>query len=194
MGLFDGEHHLYIHFVETEEQRASVREILARLSRIESGIQGLTQQGELIMSSVSQQLKQNMQDLRDLAQKYLDLIIAKDAAAAELAKKNEDLVNALNLSAAEKQQLLDDMAQAVTDSQATEDALRAGLPGVPPVGGEPLALSYADRASFDAAVAAYTGPEAVTVDGTEIKAGSTPSVDYFSHSADGSVNTTGPAD
>lgn len=139
-------------------------------------------------------LKQNMVDLRALAQQYLDLIIAKDAANAALQAEITRLISEANISAAEKAQLLSDIGAAVTDSQATEDLMRAGLPGVPPVGGTPLDVSYADRASFDAAVAAYTGPEAVTVDGVEVKAGTTPSLDYFSHSADGSVNTSGPTD
>jgi hypothetical protein len=65
---------------------------------------------------------------------------------------------------------------------------------VPPVGGTPLSPSYASRAEFDTGVAAYTGPEAVTLDGTEVKAGTSPAIDYFSHSADGSISTSGPTD
>jgi hypothetical protein len=54
--------------------------------------------------------------------------------------------------------------------------------------------SYVDVASFNAAVAAYTGPERVTLDGVDVKAGTDPSLDYFSHSADGSVSNSGPTD
>lgn len=79
-------------------------------------------------------------------------------------------------------------------SEAAENKLRAGLPGLPPVGGTPLLNSYPSAGAFDAAVAAYTGPESVTKDGIEVKAGTSPSLDYFSHSADGSVSTTGPTD
>ncbi len=139
-------------------------------------------------------LKQNMLDLQALAAQYLDLIKAKDAANAALQAQIADLVAQVaagTLAIADLQAGID---QAVADSQATEDQLRAGLPGVPPIGGTPLNPSYPDRASFDAAVAAYTGPEAVTVDGTEVKAGTSPSLDYFSHSADGSVSTSGPTD
>lgn len=148
---------------------------------------------DAIIMGLREDLQQNMQDLRDLAQQYLDLIIAKDAAAAALAAENLRLVDALSLSDAEKNQLKADMQDAITSSQATEDVMRAGLPGVPPVGGTPLNPSYTDRAAFDAAVAAYTGPEAVTIDGTEVKAGTAPSLDYFTHSdAGGVVDTSGP--
>ncbi len=63
--------------------------------------------------------------------------------------------------------------------------------GTPPAS---LQSSYADNASFMAAVGAYTGPEQVMLDGIEVKAGTAPALLYFSHSADGSVNTTGPTD
>ena len=140
------------------------------------------------------ELHQNMLDVQGLAQQYLDLIIAKDAANAALQARIADLVAQVAAGTLAVTELQAGIDAAVADSQATEDALRAGLPGVPPVGGTPLNPSYADRASFDAAVAAYTGPEAVTVDGVEVKAGTAPSLDYFTHSADGSVSNTGPTD
>jgi len=167
--------------------------ILAHQAEIALAQQAILNQGAALMSGI-EALKQNLVDIRDLAQQYLALIISKDAAAAALQQKINALVDASNLAAAEKTQLLADIDSAVTASQTTEDALRAGLPGVPPVGGTPLTPSYADRASFDAAVAAYTGPEGVTLDGSQVKAGTTPSLDYFSHSADGSINTSGPKD
>lgn len=139
-------------------------------------------------------LKQNMTDLRGLAQQYLALIIAKDDAAAALQETINGLIAAADIAQAEKDALLEGINQAVVDSQAVEDEMRAGLPGVPPVGGTPLNVSYADQASFDTAVAEYTGPEAVTLDGNEVRAGTSPSLDYFSHSADGSINTSGPTD
>jgi hypothetical protein len=167
--------------------------IIAGQARIESNQVVLINQGASLMATV-QDLLQNMKDLQDLSKQYLDLIIAKDAAAAALQTQIADLVAAAGISAAEKEALQAAIDQAVAESQATEDALRAGLPGVPPVGGTPLAPSYADRVSFDAAVVAYTGPEAVTVDGVEVKAGTAPSLDYFSHSATGEVNVSGPTD
>jgi hypothetical protein len=45
---------------------------------------------------------------------------------------------------------------------------------------------YPSIDAFAAAIAAYTGPEQVMLDGTEVKAGTTPPVLYQSN-ADGSV-------
>lgn len=170
---------------EKQERKAATRhaELLALINQL----------GVRIMAGIAE-LKQNMVDLRGLAQQYLDLIIAKDAANAALQAQITDLINASNLAAAEKTQLLADIDQAVTDSENTENLMRAGLPGVPPVGGTPLDTSYPDRVAFDAAAAAYTGPEAVTLDGTEVKAGASPALDYFTHSASGEINTSGPTD
>lgn len=139
-------------------------------------------------------LKQNMQDLEAIAQQYLDFIIAKDALIAEKDAKIADLVAQLAAGTITITELQAGIDEAVAASQATEDKMRAGLPGVPPVGGTPLNVSYPDRASFDAAVAAYTGPERVTLDGADVKAGTDPALDYFSHSATGEVNTSGPTD
>jgi hypothetical protein len=167
--------------------------VLAGQARIESNQAVIINQGASLMATV-QDLLQNMTDLQDLSKQYLDLIVAKDAAAAALQAQIADLVAAAGISAAEKAALQAAIDEAVAASQATEDALRAGLPGVPPVGGTPLAPSYADRASFDAALSTYTGPEAVTVDGAEVKAGTSPGLDYFSHSATGEVSVSGPTD
>lgn len=180
--------------------------ILANQVEIKSKLEAIFNQGAAM--ATKQDLQQNMQDLRDLGQQYLDFIKAKDdliaerdATVAALQQQIADLlaqVAAGQITIAEAQakaaELQASIDEAVTSSQATEDALRAGLPGVPPVGGTTLDLSYADKASFDAAVAAYTGPEAVTLDGVEVKAGTTPSLDYFTHSATGEINTSGPTD
>ena len=160
------------------------------------------------VAELKAQLDQNTADLRSIGQAYLDFILAKDAMIAELtaalAARDATINGLLTRVAAGEVSLADAQAEiaaaqaafeaAVVDTQATEDALRAGLPGVPPVGGTPLNLSYVDAASFSAAVAAYTGPEAVTLDGAEVKAGTAPALDYFTHSATGEVNTTGPTD
>jgi len=181
------------HYLHCDAPQPDLTEVLARLAKIDASVMGLVLQGDILMGAIDD-LKQNMVDLRDLAQQYLDLIISKDAAAAALQTQINDLIAASSLAATEKAQLLADIGAAVIDSQATEDALRAGLPGVPPVGGTPMDVSYADRASFDQAAASYTGPEAVTVDGVEAKAGTLPSLDYFTHSATGEVNTSPPTD
>jgi len=176
---------------------SDIRRFDDKLDLILSNQAVIINQGALIMATVAE-LLQNMQDLRDIAQQYLDLIIAKDAANAALQQQIADLVAAANISAAEKAALQAGIDSAVADSQATEDAMRAGLPGVPPTGGTPLNLSYPSKGEFDVAVAAYTGPERVTfTDSTgtvDSKAGTDPSLDYFLHSADGSVSTTGPTD
>lgn len=61
-------------------------------------------------------------------------------------------------------------------------------------GGTPaLATSFPNRAAFDAAVLAFTGPEGVTIDGVNVGAG-TPVLAYFTHSADGHIDMVGPTD
>lgn len=142
-------------------------------------------------------LTQNLEDITGLAQQLVDLIAAKDAAAAALANENAALVAAANISAAEKAALTDKMAAALAKSIAAEDKLRAAIPGVPPVGATPLDVSYPDKASFDAAVGAYTGVESVTLDGAEVHAATDTSAapaNYFTHSADGHIDTSGPTD
>lgn len=129
----------------------------------------------------------NLDDMSGLADQLIGAIVAGDAIAVQLRADIEALV-AGNGALASK-------ATAIFDkSEATENKMRAGVPGVPPVGGTPLLTGYASRAEFDAAVVAYTGPERVTVDGADVKTGTDPSLDYFSHSADGSVSTVGPTD
>lgn len=152
------------------------------------------------------------------AQLVQDVLTANQTAA--------DAVAAMNIAQADKaaaqaafDQANTDIAAAVDKSDAVENQARAGLPGVPPIvtptdpatpptdpdpttPTEPavvgiLAAEYADKASFDAAVAAYTGAEGVTLDGAEVKAktsASLPGADYFTHSATGVINTSGPTD
>lgn len=166
--------------------------IEAAIARVESDTVTVFTKMELLMATI-QDLQQNMQDLRDLSQLYLDLIIAKDATAAALNAQIADLIAAANISATEKAALQAGIDAAVADSQATEDALRAGLPGVPPVGGSPLATEYADLASFNTATSSYGGPEGVTLDGVVVKAGTTPELNYFTHAdLGGVINTSGP--
>jgi len=132
-------------------------------------------------------LTTNLDDMSALADQLIAFIVAADGVQSALRAEIAALL-AGNASLATK------VDAAFAKSQAVEDKMRAALPGVPPVGGTPLLQSYASSAEFDTAVAAYTGPEAVTKDGIEVKTGTAPSLDYFSHSADGSVSTTGPTD
>jgi hypothetical protein len=126
-------------------------------------------------------------DLDALKQDISNYIAARDAADVGL-----------------KQQVVDLTAAHVTD-QAALDAMNTGIEAaftkaeearalIPAPGGgtlppAALAASYADRATFDVAVGAYTGPEEVDVDGTAVKTGTTPALAYFTQ-ADGSVSTT----
>jgi hypothetical protein len=139
-------------------------------------------------------LEQNLTDIEGLVDQILALLVAKDALAADLTAQIAALVQAANIAADAKAALATKIAAVTAKSVAAEDKLRSVIPLVPPVGGTPLSPSYANQADFDAGVAAYTGPEAVTQDGTEKKAGTTPSIDYFTHSADGSISTSGPTD
>lgn len=146
-----------------------------------------------IMAQIDEVL-QNLDDMEALVEKIVDVITKGDQLAIELRKQIADLIAAANISAQEKAALAAKIDAAFAKSVATEDKLRAVVPLVPPVGGDPLKPSYASNAEFLAAVAAYKGPEAVTSDGDEIKAGTSPAIAYFSHSADGSVSTSGPTD
>lgn len=123
---------------------------------------------------------QNQDDMLELASQI-------DAERASLKQQILDLL-ANNAPLQAKAQTLFDK------SEAAENKLRAGLPGLPPVGGTPLLNSYDTAAEFDAARAAYTGPEAVNLDGIEVKTGSAPALEYFTHSDGtpaGVINTTG---
>jgi len=185
-----------------------VDDIHASVVRIESDLAGVVLTQEGIIMGLREELAQNMTDLRDLAHEYLAFIITKDDMIADrdaaIAARDAQIVDLLaqlaagQITVTEMQTQVADanatLADAIAASQAAEDALRAGLPGVPPVGGTPLQTAYPERTSFDAAVAAYTGPEAVTLDGAEVKAGVTPAMDFFSHSVTGEINTTGPTD
>jgi hypothetical protein len=66
-----------------------------------------------------------------------------------------------------------------------------GVPGGPPIS-LTMQADYASEAAFNADLADYHGPESVILDGTEVKWGMTPALEYFSHSGTGHVNTTGP--
>jgi len=131
-------------------------------------------------------LTTNLDDMSALADQLIAFIVAGDAIQSALRDEIAALVAGDAALAAK-------VDAAFAKSQEVEDKMRAALPGVPPVGGTPLVQSYASSAEFDAAVAAYTGPEAVTKDGVEVKAGTAPSLDYFS-SVDGSVATTPPVE
>jgi hypothetical protein len=147
-------------------------------------------------------LEQNIVDLETRWDDTAAYIAGFDSRIAAKDQQILDLVNAANISGAEKTALTGRIQTLVDRSQALEDKERAGIPGLPPVGGTPLSPSYPTRAEFDTAVAAYTGAEGVDLDDpagtvTEVHAAtdtSVPRVTYYTHSADGSVSTSGPTD
>ncbi len=162
-----------------------------RFDTIDAALDVLQQQGIEMAHSVAE-IAQNLDDMTALVGQILDLIHAGDAEKAALRQQVADLVAAATMAQADKDALQAEIDAAFTKSEDTENALRAVVPGVPPVGGEPLGVTFADQASFDASVASYTGPERVTLDGADVKAGSDPSLDYFSHSEDGHIDNMGP--
>jgi hypothetical protein len=162
-----------------------------RFDHIDSALTILLQQ-VTGMAHTIQEVSQNLDDTKELVGQILELIHSHDAENEALKQQIVDLVAAANMAQAEKDALQLDIEAAWQKSEDTENAARAGIPGVPPVGGEPLGVTFADLSAFNSAVAAYTGPEAVTLDGTEMKSGTMPSLDYFSHSEDGHVDISGP--
>jgi hypothetical protein len=132
------------------------------------------------------ELAQNLVDMSGVADQMIELITQSDAEKQRLRDEIAALVAADTALAAKVDAAFD-------ASDALENKMRASVPGVPPVGGDPLLQSYNDKAAFDAAVAAYTGPERVTLDGADVKAGTDPALDYFTHSDDaGKITTVGP--
>lgn len=145
------------------------------------------QQADPTMDELLDKSIQNQDDMLELASQI-------DAERASLKQQILDLM-------ANNAPLLAKATALYDKSEAAENKLRAGIAGLPPVGGTPLLNNYPGPnggADFDAAAAAYTGPEAVKKDGIEVKqftgTGDVVTLEYYSHSADGSVNTTGPSD
>jgi hypothetical protein len=168
-------------------------ELLDRLGQLDEKLSSVLKNEGIEMHSI-QEIRQDLADTKGVISQLVGFIQQNDADKAALRQQIADLIAKSSADDAAKAALQTEIDAAFDEAEDVENTARAGLPGVPPVGGTPLVPSYADRASFDSAVAGYSGPEQVTVDGTEAKAGSTPSLDYFSHSADGSVSTTGPSD
>jgi chromosome segregation ATPase len=179
--------HVHLHDADTKQQLNRIEQSVQALGNFLNDLKGY------IMAS-GQDLSQNLKDITGLAHQLIDYVVSRDSEMNKLKQDLKDAVDRANLSDQQKADLQASMDTAFQDSETTENDLRASIAGLPPVGGTPLLLTYADRSSFDAAVAAYTGPEGITVDGAEVKAGTTPSLDYFTHSADGHVDTVGPTD
>jgi len=169
------------------------RKFAKRQKRIERKLDlVLTNQG--VIMATGAQVLQNLIDIKALVQQLFDAFVARDALNEQLKADLAAAVQRADMSDAAKAALQEEMNAVFQGSEDLENDVRSKVPGLPPVGGTPLVQSYADAAAFDAAVAAYTGPEAVTKDGIEVKAGTAPSLDYFTHSADGHIDTSGPTD
>lgn len=168
-------------------------ELLDLLGELKGQLTEVLQDEGEQMHSIAE-VRQDLADTKGVIALLIGFIQNNDAEKAALRQRITDLLAKSDADDAAKAALQTEIDAAFDEAEDVENTARAGLPGVPPVGGEPLLPSYADRSSFDSAVGAYTGPEQVTLDGNEVKAGSTPSLDYFSHSGDGSVSTTGPTD
>lgn len=136
-----------------------------------------------------EELSTNLDDISGLLDQMITRLVANDAREAALKAEIATLVASMDASAQAKSALQTKIDAAVEKSEGVENKARAALPGVPPVGGTPLLQSYADKAGFDAAVASYTGPERVTLDGSDVKAGTDPALDYFTQT-DSSISTS----
>lgn len=102
-------------------------------------------------------------------------------------------LNTTNLTPAQVTalQALSAQAETITTGLEAVDALTG--PAAPSTS-TTLAASYSSQAAFDAALAVFVGPETVQLDEVEVKAGNATVLAYFSHSATGVINTTGPTD
>lgn len=173
-------------------------EILQRLAGLDTKVTALQDRIDTLMNTIAE-IRQDLADTKGVVQQLVTFIQNNDAEKAALKQQIADLIAKAAIDQAAKDALQADIDAAFSEAEDLENTARAGLPGVPPVGGTPLDQSYADRASFDAAVLAYTGPEEVDVvdaagAATAVKTGTTPALTYFTHSATGAVDTTGPTD
>lgn len=194
---------LHLHF-----DGGNTAELRAHLAQIEASLSTLTHQGVTIMTALTDAVAQvkatrvNIADMHDLFSQWQDLLVQKDAInQAQQAQILELIANAA-IDDAAKLELTTAATESFQASTDEENRIRLAIQGVPPVGVTPLPTSFADKAAFDAGVAAYTGPEAVTyatvaAGEVEVKGGTQPALAYFQHSVDGTesgVDTTGPAD
>lgn len=129
-------------------------------------------------------------DLDTVKQQTGDYIAARDQIDADLKAQIANLIAQHQADAAAKAAL----QTSVDAAFASAEALKGNLQ--PPAVTASLATSFPDNASFTAAVQAYQndgGPRTVTLDGNAVFTGTTPSLDYFTHSdQSGAIDMTGP--
>jgi hypothetical protein len=174
-----------------DRQDEKLDRILYELRRLVAGQRTELHQGAHIMDQMDD-LSTNLADLQALVDQILTVNTDSDAEKVRLRAQVADFIATAAIDAAAKAALQEKIAAAWAASEKVENDLRAKVPGMPPVGGTPLLTTYADKAAFDAAVAAYTGPEAVTLDGAEVKTGTAPALAYYLDAAAGGVSNVPP--
>lgn len=146
------------------------------------------------MADETEGLRQNIKDMGEQFDLLLKYVVEGDPEKQQLRRDLAAAVERANMSEADKAQLKSDIEARFQESEAVENKMRDAIRGLPPIGGTPLLSTYPDRAQFDAAVAGYTGSERVTLDGADVKPGSDPAIDYFTHNDQGGViDRNGPA-
>jgi len=130
----------------------------------------------------------NFQPAVDAFEKRITDLLKKIISPADMQKVDDALAELQAAAATSKksaQDSADAAAKAVASSADAADNTDEAAS---------LATTFPDKASFDAAVTGYDGGFAVTLDGTQVLAGDAPALDYFTHSADGHIDMTGPTD
>lgn len=187
---------VYHHFPQQQPNPDSP-ELLARLEQLTTSVAGLVTNlatlGARLMERIDQVIE-NLNDMRGLVDQLLAVIQQGDAEKQALRAQVAQLVADAGLAEEARQALAEKIEQAFAASEDTENKMREAIPGAPPVGGTPLLQSYATRDEFEAAVSSYTGPEAVTLNGVNMRAGTEPALAYFDHpESDGRIDTTDPS-
>jgi methyl-accepting chemotaxis protein len=162
-----------------------------------------------IVVTPDQAMRDQMNRIEDLLQRLppnlVERIDAMTAAAQNLQKElgeNRTLIGQLVGKIQELGQKVGELSQTIKDNAGDSTELvdaAADLDSIQTdtntflAGLADPAATFADSAAFNTAVSAYTGAKGITLDATSVKPG-TPVLDYFTHSADGHIDMTGPTD
>lgn len=150
-----------------------------QMNRIESTLTTLVQ-GVAQVSQAAQDATREVAETKALVQQLIQKVVDLNNTTATLAET-------IRANAGDNDALVSAASQLDT-LQSDTQAFLGGLV-------EP-AVSYPDRASFDAAATKYQGPKGITLDDVEVKApaAGAGTLAYFSHSSDGHIDMTGPTD
>jgi hypothetical protein len=121
-------------------------------------------------------------------QQLIDAVAAEDTIIDSAIAFINGLAPLIESAAGDRTASLALAADVRKRGQALADAIVANTPQEPPPG---LPTSFADRAAFDTAVADYVGGSDVQLDGVSVKAGTVPSLVFYTK-ADGSIDNVGP--